>query len=139
MRSAIPWLAFVLALDSGPLMDHLAQAGHGVFVNALLRDPGLPAAAAPEAQPKEALDAWWHFFGLLRGEAELAADRDAAQRLLAESADPAVQGQAQQRLIRLTEALGTLRRGEWGDSPSLEAPAGAEIAAASGRATGDTP
>jgi DNA primase len=133
------WLAEGHALDSGPLMDHLAQAGHGAFVNALLRDPGLPAAAAPEAQPKEALDAWWHFFGLLRGEAELAADRDAAQRLLAESADPAVQGQAQQRLIRLTEALGTLRRGEWGDSPSLEAPAGAEIAAASGRAAGDTP
>ena len=46
------------------------------------RAPGLCAAAQPAAQPKEALDGWWHFFGLLRGEAELVEDRAEAQRLL---------------------------------------------------------
>ena len=140
-RTAIlGWLAEGHVLDSAPLMDHLAGRGFGNLVEALLRDAGLPAAAAPDAQAKEALDAWWHFFGLLRGEAELATDRDAAQRLLAESADPAVQGQAQQRLIRLTEALGTLRRGEWGDSPSPEdVVAGGEGAAAPSTAAGSTP
>jgi DNA primase len=106
------WLAAAPELDSDGLMDHLAKSGMGEFVAALLRDPGMPAAAGPDAQPKEALDAWWHFFGLLRGEAELVEDRDAAQRAFAESNDPAVQ----QRLIRVTEALGALRRGEWAEA-----------------------
>jgi DNA primase len=90
-------------------------------VASLLRDPGIPAAAGPEAQPKEVLDAWWHFFGLLRGEAELAEDREAARKALAETNDPA----AQQRLIRLTEALGALRRGEGAEA---DAPAGGGVA-----------
>jgi DNA primase len=72
------------------------------------RAPGLCAAAHPAAQPNEALDGWWHFFGLLRGEAELVEDRAEAQRLLVETNDPA----AQQRLIRLSEALAVLRGGE---------------------------
>jgi DNA primase len=106
------WLAASHELDSTGLIDHLARSGMGEFVAALLRDPGLPAAAGPDAQPKEALDAWWHFFGLLRGEAELAEDREAARRTLAETNDPAAQG----RLIRLTEALAALRRGEWAEA-----------------------
>jgi DNA primase len=115
------WLAGADELDSGQLMDHLAKGGMGEFVASLLRDPGIPAAAGPEAQPKEVLDAWWHFFGLLRGEAELAEDREAARKALAETNDPA----AQQRLIRLTEALGALRRGEWAEA---EVPAGGGVA-----------
>ena len=75
--------------------------------------PGLCAAAQPAAQPKEALDGWWHFFGLLRGEAELVEDRAEAQRLLVETNDPA----AQQRLIRLSEALAVLRGGEADATP----------------------
>jgi DNA primase len=115
------WLAAAGELDSADLMDHLAKGGMGEFVAALLRGPGIPAAAGPDAQPKEALDAWWHFFGLLRGEAELAEDREAARKALAETNDPA----AQQRLIRLTEALGALRRGEWAEA---DATAGGGVA-----------
>ncbi|MGG5808824.1 DNA primase [Falsiroseomonas sp. CW058] len=117
----LAWLGSAHELDSGALMDHLAKGGMGEFAAALLRDPGLPAAAQADAQPKEALDAWWHFFGLLRGEAELAEDRQAALRALADTNDPA----AQQRLIRLTEALGALRRGEWAEADGTTGGGGA--------------
>ncbi len=106
----LAWLAEGDELDSAVLMDHLASGGMGEFVARLLRDPALPAAAQPDAQPKEALDAWWHFFALLRGEADLVADQIAARQALAETNDPA----AQRRLIRLTRALDALRRGEDG-------------------------
>ena len=99
-------------------MSHLAEHGMGNAVSWATRAPGLCAAAHPEAQPKEALDGWWHFFGLLRGEAELVEDRAEAQRLLVETNDPV----AQQRLIRLTEALAALRGGET-DQGSEEDPA----------------
>jgi DNA primase len=114
------WLAAADELDSGRLMDHLAKGGMGEFVASLLRDPGIPASAGTDAQPKDVLDAWWHFFGLLRGEADLAEDREAARKALAETNDPV----AQQRLIRLTEALGALRRGEWGEA---DGPAGGGV------------
>ncbi|MFC7689383.1 hypothetical protein ACFQY5_06835 [Paeniroseomonas aquatica] len=79
---------------------------------------GLSQAAHPEAQPKDAIDGWWHFFGLLRGEAELVEDRAEAQRMLVETNDPI----AQQRLIRLQEALNALRGGE-ADQPGEPAAA----------------
>ena len=78
------------------------------------RPAGLAAAAHPEAQPMEALVGWWHFFGLLRGEAELAADQAEARRALIETNDPA----AEQRLVRLTEALRSLRAGEADQEPA---------------------
>jgi len=53
------------------------------------------------------LDGWWHFFGLLRGEAALQRDRAEAERQLIETNDPV----AQQRLIRLSEAIVELREG----------------------------
>lgn len=116
LRAALlAWLAEADLLDSEGLIAHLAQGGLQGVAADLLRDPGLPAAARPDAQPKEALDGWWHFFGLLRGEADLDEDRQAAMRALAETNDPA----AQQRLIRLTEALAALRRGEAEAGPSL--------------------
>ncbi|PWS38109.1 DNA primase [Falsiroseomonas bella] len=122
---ALAWLAEGHVLDSAGLMDHLAQVGLGEFCTRLLRDAGLPAAARPDAQPGEALDAWWHFFGLLRGETELRADQAAARQALAETNDAA----AQRRLIRLTQALEALRRGEWNEGGGPEAaeasPAGA--------------
>jgi DNA primase len=109
LRSALQaWFATADQLDSEALIAHLAQTTLGESVAALLRDPYLPAAARPGAQPKEALDGWWHFYGLLRGEAELEEDRRVAAAALAETNDPA----AQQRLIRLTQALAALRRGE---------------------------
>jgi DNA primase len=122
---ALAWLAEGHVLDSTGLMDHLAQVGLAEVCTRLLRDPGLPAAARPDAQPGEALDAWWHFFGLLRGEAELRADQAAARQALAETNDAA----AQRRLIRLSQALEALRRGEWNEADGPEAaetsPAGA--------------
>ena len=110
--AALAWLTEGHALDSSALMDHLGRVGLGEFAASLLRDPSVPAAARPDAQPKDALDAWWHFFGLLRGEAELRADHEAARRALAETNDDA----AQRRLIRLTQALDALRRGEWDEA-----------------------
>ena len=110
---ALAWLSEGHALDSPGLMDHLAQAGMGEFVATLLRDPSLPAAAQPDAQPKDALDGWWHFFGLLRGEADLLEDRAAALRAWTESTDPAGQERASLRLVRLGTAIAALRRGEW--------------------------
>ncbi|MCO6416377.1 DNA primase [Siccirubricoccus sp. KC 17139] len=102
------FLAEAPLLDSAALMDQLDQYGLGAAMAWALRPQGLSAASLQEAQPAEALDGWWHFFGLLRGEAELVADRDAAQLLLAETNDAT----AQARLIRLTEALAALRGGD---------------------------
>jgi DNA primase len=118
LRAAmLGWLAEAPMLDSADLARHLAQCGLQHAVTWALRPAGLSAAARAEAQPGEALDGWWHFFGLLRGEAELMVDRAEAQRDLIESNDPA----AQQRLIRLSEALAALRggEGESGGQPHL--------------------
>jgi DNA primase len=110
-RGAVAWLASATALDSAGLMDHLRWVGLEDVCAVILRDPGLPLAA--DAQPQEALDGWWHFWGLLRGEADLLADRAAAAKALdAPALDEAARTQAQTRLIRLTEALSRLRRGE---------------------------
>jgi DNA primase len=124
---ALRWLAGGHELDSIGLMDQLARDGWGELVSALLRDPGLPAEAGADAQPKEALDAWWHFFGLLRGEAELEEDRMAAKRDWDAAHDPAAQARAQQRLIRLTLTLAALRRGEWTESDGAGAAGDAAI------------
>jgi DNA primase len=111
LRTALTaWFAGAELLDSAALMDHLAGTGLGGALSWAIGADDLPLEARPEAQPKEALDGWWHFFGFLRGEEELSRDRAEALRLLAETNDPA----AQQRLIRLTEALAALRRGETG-------------------------
>ena len=114
-------------------MDHLAQSGMGEFAATLLRDPSLPSAAQPDAQPKDALDGWWHFFGLLRGEAELRADQAAARQALAETNDEA----AQRRLIRLGQALEAWRRGEMDEDGATEGGPGGlgdDGAAGAGRA-----
>ncbi|WP_237212820.1 DNA primase [Falsiroseomonas oryziterrae] len=124
-RSAVlAWLAQGHALDSAGLMDHLAKVGLGEAAAALLRDPSLPFAARPDAQPKEALDGWWHFFALLRGEAELLDDQAAARRAWTESNDAGEQERAQRRLVRLQAAIAALRRGEWGEDED-EPPGGA--------------
>jgi DNA primase len=114
------WLGGGHELDSSLLMDQLARDGVGELASALLRDPGLPAAAGEGAQPQEALDAWWHFFGLLRGEAELEEDRVAAQRDWDAARDPEAQARAQRRLIRLKQTLAALRRGECTETGGTE-------------------
>jgi DNA primase len=101
-----------VALDSALLMDQLARSGLGDAIAWVFGTPGLCEASRPEAQPGEALDGWWHFFGLLRGEAELVADCAEAKRKLVETNHPS----AQQRLIRLTAALASLRAGEAGQT-----------------------
>ncbi len=97
-------------------MDQLASSGAGEAVAWALRRAGLPPAALPEAQPAEALNGWWHFFALLRGEADLLEDRARAERDLVDTNDPA----AQQRVIRLSEALLSLRGGETGLGTNAE-------------------
>jgi DNA primase len=108
----LAWIAGAERLDSGELIAHLAQSGIATASQWVLRPTGLPMEARPGAQPKEALDAFWQIYGFLRGEAELAEDARAAQRAFAATNDMA----AQNRLIRLTEALDALRRGEAEDA-----------------------
>jgi DNA primase len=108
LRAALlTWLAAEPRLDSADLARHLESAGlHDAMIWAL-HPAGLAHAATPEALPVEVLDGWWHFFGLLRGEAALQRDRAEAERQLIETNDPV----AQQRLIRLSEAIVELREG----------------------------
>jgi DNA primase len=106
----LAWLAGSPALDSGGLADHLRAAGLSEAL-AWAGAGGVPRGVlGAEARPAEAVEAWWHFFGLLKGDAELDADRRAAERDLAATNDPA----AQRRLTLLSEALSALRRGEAG-------------------------
>ncbi|MGX9963253.1 DNA primase [Roseomonas sp. F4] len=120
----LAWLAEGHELDSTLLMDQLAGIGLAELTTGLLRDPGLPEAASADAQPKDVLDAWWHFYGLLRGEAELMEDLAAARRDWdAVTTDPVVQARAQQRLIRLTLLLSAQRRGE-AEAEEVALPAG---------------
>ncbi|MBY0337961.1 MAG: DNA primase [Acetobacteraceae bacterium] len=112
LRSALlAWLAAAERLDSGELIAHLAGTDPEATSWAL--KPGaLPAEAMDGAQPAEALDAFWQIFGLLHGADGLEQDRQRAVEELTRTNDLAVQ----LRVIRLTEALAALRRGEPGAS-----------------------
>lgn len=102
------WIQGGPRLDSAELIAHLATSGVAAASQWVLRATGLPMEARPGAQPREALDAFWQIFGFLRGEAELAEDTRAAQKAFVATNDLVTQT----RLIRLTEALDALRRGE---------------------------
>ena len=102
-------------LDSGEVIAHLARSGIAPAAQWVLREAGLPMEARRDAQPGEALDAFWQFYGFLRGEAELAEDARAAQQAFAATNDPA----DQTRLTRLKFALDALRRGEAEDSDDM--------------------
>ncbi|TPG48928.1 DNA primase [Roseomonas nepalensis] len=110
------------SLDSADLVDHLNATGLEEARAWVMGAPGLPREASPDAQPAETLDGWWHFFGFLRGEGALVEDLDAAGRDLVAANDAA----AQSRVIRLSQALSALRRGETGLEAELES--GAESA-----------
>ena len=104
------------SLDSADLVDHLNATGLEEARAWVMGAPGLPREASPDAQPAETLDGWWHFFGFLRGEGALVEDLDAAGRDLVAANDAA----AQSRVIRLSQALSALRRGETGLEAELE-------------------
>ncbi|MFH5924861.1 DNA primase [Roseomonas xinghualingensis] len=104
------------SLDSGILMTHLQAIGLDEARNWVMRATGLPREASPDALPGETLDGWWHFFGFLRGEGALVEDLVAAGRDLVAANDAA----AQARVIRLSQALSDLRRGETGLENGVE-------------------
>lgn len=109
LRDALlAWQAATESLDSEGLVAHLASSGASEAMDWALRRGGLPREAAADAQPSEAEDGFWHFYLRLRGEGALVADQREAERAFVESNDAG----AQQRLIRLTEALSALRSGE---------------------------
>ena len=110
-EALLAWLPGADHLDSTRLMDHLHGAGWESVATWVTRKQGLCQAADPEAQPKDALEAWWHFFSLLRGKAELDHDLAEARRMLEETNDP----QAQQRYVLLLQAQRALLSGEVGD------------------------
>ncbi|WP_159348041.1 DNA primase [Roseomonas harenae] len=97
-------------LDSAELMTHLHSTGLDEARDWVMRATGLPREASSDAQPGETLDGWWHFFGFLRGEGALVEDLVAAGRDLVAANDAG----AQARVIRLSQALSALRRGETG-------------------------
>ncbi|WP_207538663.1 DNA primase [Sabulicella rubraurantiaca] len=103
--AVLAWLPSAERLDSAELLAHLANLDVAVDV---LRRPDLPPGAHPDATPAEALEAFWQFFGFLRGESELVEDLRLAAVQLTETADAG----AQTRVIRLAAALDALRRGE---------------------------
>jgi len=104
----LAWQGTAERLDAEELIAHLRHSGFEDALAWITRSDGLPLAARAEAQPSEAEDGFWHFFLRLRGEGALLEDQREAQRVWTETNDPA----AQQRLIRLTEALTALRSGE---------------------------
>ncbi|MBI0536833.1 DNA primase [Roseomonas sp. KE2513] len=108
------------SLDSADLVDHLNETGLEEARAWVMGATGLPREASPDAQPAEALDGWWHFFGFLRGEGALVEDLEAAGRDLVAANDAA----AQARVIRLSQALSALRRGETGLEAGLESGVG---------------
>lgn len=111
LQSAIlSWPMDPQRLDSEALLSHLATEGLADAAAWALGAEALPQAAHPDALPRDVEEGFWHFFLRLRGEAALLEDQKAALEAFAATNDPA----AQQRLIRLTEALGALRRGEDG-------------------------
>nr|WP_314074375.1 DNA primase [uncultured Roseococcus sp.] len=107
-NALLAWVPEASRLDSDELIAHLASGEAASASQWVLKVPDLPQEAGPGGQPKEALDAFWQFFGFLRGEAELAEDARAAREAFEAQGDVATQT----RLIRLTEALDALRRGE---------------------------
>ena len=109
LRSGLlDWLARADVLDAALLMGQLASSGASEAVDWALRGPGLAKEARPEAQPAEALAAWWHFFAFLRGADELAEDCAQAERDLKSTFEPA----AERRLVHLIQARNALAAGE---------------------------
>jgi DNA primase len=70
--------------------------------------PALPAGARPDAMPAEAAACFWHFFTRLRGDADLAADLQAAQA--AATAEPTTE--SLRRVALLKQAADAYRSGE---------------------------
>ncbi|MBP0444926.1 DNA primase [Roseomonas sp. SSH11] len=107
------------SLDSADLVAHLDATGLNEARAWVMRATGLPREARPDAQPGESLAGWWHFFGFLRGEGALVEDLVEARRELEAANDAA----AQARVIRLSQALSALRRGETGLEEGAESAA----------------
>ena len=110
LRTALlAWAASAPALDSPALIAHLHATGLATEAAQVLSavPVPLPACAAPDAQPADAVEGWWHFFGLMnpqRLEAEVAKARHDFQTRWDQA--------SQRRLTALAAALHALRQGE---------------------------
>ncbi|MFN6954492.1 MAG: DNA primase [Acetobacteraceae bacterium] len=105
LRSALlAWLGSAERLDSAALADHVTASGGGGLLAWASRRAGLPAEAGPEAMPAEVEQAWWHFAGLLRGEAALRAEVTEARDRWAATGRPE-DGELLQRLVKQLDAL----------------------------------
>ncbi len=95
-------------LDSAALMSHLQGIGLADEAARILsaQPVPLPACAAPDAMPAEALAGWWHIFGLMN-RARLEEEVAAAALYFARNGDDRA---AEQRLIALARARETLNR-----------------------------
>lgn len=105
LRSALlAWLATAERLDSSALADHFTASGKGALLAWALRRAGLPLEARTGAMPAEVERAWWHFAGLMRGEATLKAEVDVARDRWAATGRPE-DGELLQRLVKQLDAL----------------------------------
>ena len=114
LRDAIlRWSESVEVLDSMGLMSHLTHSGLAAqAAQALSAVPlPLPGCASPAAMPAEAEAGWWHYFGLMNPD-RLDEELAAARREFASKADDT----AQRRLVGLSAARNSLRRGEFGET-----------------------
>jgi DNA primase len=107
----LAWSVTAEPLDSPALIAHLTRVGLATEAAQVLSAVPLPppACAAPEAQPAEAEEGWWHYFGLINPQ-RLEEEVAAASRDFAARPNQA----AQRRLIALCTAREALRRGEQG-------------------------
>ncbi len=97
----LAWHATADLLDPQAILAHLTDSGLAADAAATLLRAGLPADALPEAQPAEALAAFWHWHGLLQGRGEIEAALRAAR--LAFQAAPSAATQAQVLGLRQAE------------------------------------
>ncbi len=110
-RAILSWSVAAETLDSAGLMAHLHMAGlatEAAQVVSAVPMP-LPACAAPDAQPADAEEGWWHIFGLMH-RSRLEEEVAAANRAFTAAGD----GPAHRRLIALCRAHEALCHGEQG-------------------------
>ncbi len=97
----LAWHGLLDVLDPGAVLTHLTQLGLAGDAAATLVRAGLPAEVLTDAQPAEALAAFWHWHGLLQGRGEIEAALQAAR--LAFQAAPSAATQAQVLGLRQAE------------------------------------
>ncbi len=116
-QAMLDWLRHAENLDAAALINHLRASGTADLAEALTAalSTSLPQGAREGAMPAEALEAFWHFVGLLR-RGRLEAELAQAQQSLAQRFDEAA--------LRRVVALRRVQARLYGSDPAGSAAAG---------------